>query len=92
MAQAIETRYLGPTDFRGSRVKATCEAASVTLSWDDALDSVGNHDAAARALIRKMRWEGSDWYRGATKDSPGYVYVRASRFDLLDTGSNGGAL
>lgn len=76
--QAIETKYLGPTNSRGSRVKATCEAGSITLSWDDALNPSDNHDAAARALILSLEWDSAArgaWYRGATKGSAGYVYV-----------------
>jgi hypothetical protein len=76
--QAIETRYFGPTGFLGSRVKATCEAGSVTLGWDDAKDSIGNHDAAARALILRFGWNDAKrgaWYRGAPKGSRGYIYV-----------------
>jgi hypothetical protein len=76
--QAIETKYLGPTNSRGSRVKATCEAASYTIQWDDALDNVANHDAAARFLILKMKWDTATrgaWYRGALKGARGYVYV-----------------
>lgn len=83
MAQAIETRYLGPTNSRGARVKASCEAGSVTVPWDHALDSIANHDAAARALIFKLGWDGdalpSDgrWHRGGRRGA-GYVYVLAS--------------
>lgn len=56
--QAITTKFLGPTDYKGSRVKATCEAGSVTLSWDHALNSDGNHEAACRALMAKLGWDG----------------------------------
>jgi hypothetical protein len=77
--QAIETRYIGPTNFRGSRVKATCEAGSITLGWDDSKDSDANHDRAARALIFRLGWDNAErgaWYRGAVKGSKGgYVYV-----------------
>lgn len=31
MKQAIVTKFLGPTNYRGSRVKATCQAGSVTI-------------------------------------------------------------
>lgn len=54
--QAIITKYLGPTDTRGSRIKATAAAGSVTLSYDCALDSDGNHRAAAEALCVKLGW------------------------------------
>lgn len=58
MRQAIVTRYLGPTNFRGSRVKATCEALSVTISWDHALNSTGNHTRAAKELASRLGWTG----------------------------------
>lgn len=91
--QAIETRYFGPTDSKGSRVKATCEAGSVTLSWDDGKDSTGNHDAAARNLILRLGWDNAKrgaWYRGAVKGSRGYVYVcsyMGERLSLAREGS-----
>jgi len=55
--QAILTKYLGPTDHHGARVKAVCDAGALTLSWDDALDTTANHDAAAAALARKLGWD-----------------------------------
>jgi hypothetical protein len=76
--QAIETRFICPTNFRGSRVKAICEAGSVTLPWNCALGQGENHDAAARVLIAKLGWNDAKrgaWYRGAPKGSRGYVYV-----------------
>ena len=30
--QAIEMQYLGPTNFRGARIKATAQAGSITIS------------------------------------------------------------
>lgn len=55
--QAIRTRYIGPSNVRGSRVKADCEAGSVTLSWDDALNADQNHTAARDALLSKLGWD-----------------------------------
>ena len=57
MRQAIITKYLGPTNFRGSRVKATAQAGSITLSWDDALGVDENHLRAALALCKKFGWD-----------------------------------
>lgn len=74
MRQAIETRYFGPTNFRGSRVKATAQAGSVTLSWDDALSVDENHVAAARALASKYGWSGR-YAGGALVNGRGYVFV-----------------
>lgn len=72
--QAIVTRYFGPTNTRGARVKATAEGpvGSVMLRWDDALDSYGNHVKACEALIARLGWDGV-WYGGAM--ASGYVFV-----------------
>jgi hypothetical protein len=85
MFQAIVTRYLGPTNVRGSRVKATAEAGSVTLEWDDSLNSDNNHLAAAKALADKFGW-GGNWYGGGTMEGrcfvcsdEGPVFVTARR-------------
>jgi hypothetical protein len=79
MRQAIETKFLGPTNFRGSRVKASCQVGSITIGWDDALDPSDNHRAAARALVEKFGWTGehfpSDWCGGVKADGTGYVFV-----------------
>ena len=65
--QAIVTKYLGPTEYRGSRVKATAQVGSLTLSWDYALNSDGNHRAAALALANKYNWlEYSDLSEGGS--------------------------
>jgi hypothetical protein len=51
----ILTRYLGPTNTRGSRVKAKSgSGASITVGWDHELDSDQNHAAAAIALAVKI--------------------------------------
>lgn len=63
---AIQTKYLGPTNNRGSRVKAWFgdreNGMSVTLHWDDALHRDDNYRAAAEELRRRMvaadRWGG----------------------------------
>ena len=70
--QAIVTKYLGATNWRDSRVKATAEAGSVTVSWDDALNARDNYDNAARALCERLGWAG-ELVRGGTSD--GYVYT-----------------
>ena len=74
MYQAIQTKFLAPTNVRGSRVKATAEAGSVTLSWDHALNSEQNHTVAAEALARKYGWAG-EWIGGAIPGTSGYAFV-----------------
>ena len=64
MGPTIVTRYLGPTDHKGSRVVATHKRDSdktyrVTLSWCHRLDGPQNHREAAEALLRRF-WPDSD--------------------------------
>jgi len=47
---AIVTRYLSPTNTRGSRIKAVVNGRQITLPYDHALTPDGNHYAAARKL------------------------------------------
>ena len=85
MYQAITTKYLGPCNVLGSRVKASCEAGSVTLTWDSALNTQGNHIAAAKALATKLEWYG--YYVGGGMDHlshRGYAFVNVTRNDPVD--------
>lgn len=75
--QAIETKYLGPTNTKGGRVKATADAGSITVEWDHALNIHDNHEAAARALLDKLDWA-SDCkalHQGALPGDRGYCFV-----------------
>lgn len=84
--QAIVTKFLGPTNHRGSRVKATADALphGVTVGWDYGAgngtgrsDVDANHDRAAVELIKRMGWFGT-WMRGHLP-SGGCVYVSLRR-------------
>jgi hypothetical protein len=79
--QAITTYYISPTNFKGSRVKATCEAGSVTLHWDDALNQTDNHAAAASALIHKLSWNSNPWQMAGIRGR-GFVFVQVSDQDM----------
>jgi len=72
--QAIVTKFLGPTNVRGSRVKASAAAGSITLSWDHSKNPTGNHAAAAEALARKLGWAGR-WIAGGNPDDSGFTFV-----------------
>jgi hypothetical protein len=54
--KAIKTKYLGPTDTKGSRVKATCDAGSVVIGYDSALSTEDNHRNAKNLLCDKFGW------------------------------------
>lgn len=72
--QAIHTHFIGPSNVRGSRVKARADAGSVTIPWDHALDIEANHAAACRALVDKLGWNYGDWFGGSAFDK-GYCWV-----------------
>ena len=76
--QAITTTYRGPTDYKGSRVIARCEAKRVSVPWDDALDQAQNHAAAALQLMDQLGWsERNDLVMGGT--GAGYVFVQVPK-------------
>lgn len=57
MRQAIVTKYLGPTNFKGSRIKASASAGSIVVNWDHDRDTDENYRAAAMALVKKFEWD-----------------------------------
>lgn len=73
--QAIETKILGSTTFRGARIKARAAAGSVTIYYDHGLSSEANHKAAARALASKFDWKHAGMMQGASASSDGYVFI-----------------
>ena len=56
--QAIRTRYHGPTDSKGSRIIAKCEAGSIQMPYNHALNLEANHAAAAQQLAERFSWAG----------------------------------
>ena len=67
--QTITTKYLGPTDTQGTRIKAvhTGAATSITVPYNYALSDEGNHKEAASTLAQKLEWNGK-YIGGHTKD------------------------
>ena len=76
IVQAILTKYIGPSNVRGSRIKATASAGSVTVGYNHALNTEDNHKAAAEALRDKFGWKG-DMAQGGLEN--GYAFVFTSR-------------
>lgn len=73
--QALSTRYLGPTDHRGARVKVSAERGSVVVPWDDALDTAANHCRAALRALERWEWSGR-WVGGSSTSNPrGFIFV-----------------
>ena len=56
--QAIQTKYFGPSNVRGSRIKATCAAGSITIPYPYELSGQAVHRKAAEALAAKLGWNG----------------------------------
>lgn len=88
--QAITTKYFGPGNVKGSRVKATAAAGNIILHWDDSLNTEQNHALAAKTLAEKMKWNGS-YYMGGLPDNKGYVFVYADElpaFNIVSQSTN----
>ena len=83
MLQAIQTKYLGPTNSRGSRVKTYCRAGGVTVEWLSNLDAEENHKRAVMQLIKKLEWDGITWACGWSTDDRGVTAVAIGRKDEI---------
>jgi hypothetical protein len=74
ITQAIETRYLCPTNTKGGRIKATAAAGSVTVPYDYALSTEEAHAIAAYTLIHKFGWIG-EFAQGGNVRGDCYYFV-----------------
>lgn len=78
--KAIRTKYFGPGYSKGSRIIASdSDNNRVTVSYDCALSSDDNHQAAAQALLRKMGWTGSLIMGGWKRGEQFHVFQRRAR-------------
>lgn len=72
---AIQTKYCGPTNTRGSRIKAwTCNGHKVYVPYQHELSGEALYFQAAKALIEKYKldWDTSNICYGGTEN--GYVF------------------
>jgi hypothetical protein len=79
----IKTRFLGPTNNRGARIKATCQAGSITIPYAYELASGGSHWLAAQKLIKKC---GLQWGEKFTvgSDNNGYYFIPCDGFNTVN--------
>ncbi len=71
--QAITTKYYGPGNVRGARIKAQTESGiKVWVSYDHGSDNP--HRDAAVALCRKLGWHGT-LCEGGTREGSVFVFV-----------------
>lgn len=80
---AIHTKYIGPTNTRGSRIKAytashgSHKGFTVTIPYDYSLDGVAVHFKAVKALVAKhgLLWPNLDAMRyGDSADGRGFSF------------------
>lgn len=55
--QAIICKYFGPTNSKGSRIKAQCAAGSITIDYPHELSGQAVYRKAAEALVVKLGWD-----------------------------------
>jgi hypothetical protein len=61
--QSIITKFIPPTNYLGSRYKASCQAGSITVSADHSLSAERNHLAACAALKLKLAQRNGKTYK-----------------------------
>jgi hypothetical protein len=76
MFQAIQTRYWGPTNTKGAKIRARADAGRLDVPYDHALDAQQNHRAAAEAFAKARGWQGK-LIGGALHDGS-YAFVFAA--------------
>ena len=79
--QSIRTKYFGPTNNRGTRIKATSTSGqSVTVNRDYAAEVSVDERRAAMVLCKKLGWSGCDRMirGGLTNDESVFVFMPES--------------
>ena len=76
--QAIQTKYLPATNTKQSRIKAWCNAGSVTIGYPHEHSEADAHYSAAQALIVQLGWTGQHYgqlCQGSLPGNAGYCHV-----------------
>lgn len=68
--QAILTKYLPATNCKGSRIKATCDRGSITVSYPHELSGEAVHVYAADKLIERFLEEDREKYGSKDSSNP----------------------
>ncbi|HND78018.1 MAG TPA: hypothetical protein PLN79_12075 [bacterium] len=71
--QAIETKFLAPTNFKGQRIVAKCFAKRIVYNWNYELDVFENHRDAALKLQKLLNRKGE--LIGGCLPSGNYCFV-----------------
>ena len=76
--KAIVTKYIGPTNSRGTRIIASDEDGNrIIIGYPYELSGIAAHAKAARALCDKMKWDGK-LIGGAMKNGYAFVFSDSS--------------
>ena len=73
---AIQTKYLGPTNTKGDRIRAwTHSGFSATVTRNNDLDDEAQCFEVVKALVKKhkLEWDVHNMVAGSTRD--GFVFV-----------------
>lgn len=76
--QAITTKFVAPTNTKGSRVQVKSWLGTTYFGWDHALDGKENHIAAVREHLDKKASETAPLFpaaAGVLPDGAGYCVV-----------------
>jgi hypothetical protein len=80
--QCITTKFIGPTDTKGGRIKATTgsgkHSATIDYPYEDSRNA---HALAALNLARKMGWAGT-LIEGVAKTGSVFVFADGDRFKI----------
>ena len=79
--QAIQTRFLCPTNTKGARIKAWAAAGAITISYPYELSGQACHRKAAEALVAKLGWDDPHYggLLGGQLESGDYCFVFNSK-------------
>lgn len=61
--QAIITKYLPATNFKGSRIRAKCDRGSILISYPHELSGEAVHLYAARELVKRFAAQDFNQYK-----------------------------
>lgn len=84
MFQAMTTKYFGPTNHRGARIRVKAQVGTAFFPWDYALNSTQNHTKAMRLFAQKQAWN-ADFHVGSLPCGTGYVGVYPSEMVRLNS-------
>jgi len=80
--KTIKTTYLGPTNHRGSRIKATDGGGhSFTIPCHYGLSGADVHAKAAIKLCKKMGWKGT-LVSGSYKNDYYFNFIESDHYEI----------